>query len=257
MELTVIGSSSSGNGYVLRASGGEAVIIECGMPLQLVKKAVGYRVSDIKGIIVTHEHGDHAGRCREYLDDLTAPMFMSAGTWEAISGRCKARRKPDKASHLCEIRCGGFRIAPLLLESANGNLTHDAAEPMCYYIDHEEMGSLLFVTDSYCLPYRIKGLYHLVIECNYDSDILEERYEQGLIDPKRRARTIESHLSYQNCLHELGDIDLKDVLNIVLVHISADNGNVARFVGGVGMLTHKRVFAASEGLKFKLNKEPF
>lgn len=257
MELHILGSGSSGNGYVLRAKNGEALVLECGVPLSIVKKSIGYMVSDVVGIFVTHEHGDHAGRCQEYLDNLAAKMYMSEGTWNAIADRCRSRRPPCAASHMCAIRCGGFRVTPLLLKSANGNLTHDAAEPMCFVVDHEEMGRLLFATDTYCIPYRVKGLNQVMIECNYDLDILEERFENGLVDPKRRMRTIESHMSLENCKHELAEMDLAYVMNVVLVHMSKDNGNLERFTAEVARSIKKRVIVAQNGQKLKLSKEPF
>ena len=56
MKLIVVDSGSSGNSYIL-TNGEEALILDCGLPFREVKKALGFNVRQIVGVIVTHEHG--------------------------------------------------------------------------------------------------------------------------------------------------------------------------------------------------------
>jgi phosphoribosyl 1,2-cyclic phosphodiesterase len=55
MELSVIGSSSKGNGYVLHNEN-EGLIIEAGVSFQNVKRAIDFNISKIRGVIISHEH---------------------------------------------------------------------------------------------------------------------------------------------------------------------------------------------------------
>lgn len=48
MDLIVIGSSSKGNSYALRAESGEILLLEAGVPLREVKKAIGYQTNKVK-----------------------------------------------------------------------------------------------------------------------------------------------------------------------------------------------------------------
>lgn len=55
-QLITIGSGSSGNCYLLN-SDDETLVIEAGIPFREVKIALGFNVSQISGVIVTHGHG--------------------------------------------------------------------------------------------------------------------------------------------------------------------------------------------------------
>ncbi len=78
MKLKILGSSSSGNGYVL-VSENESLIIEAGVRVIEVKKALNFQVSKVAGCIVTHEHGDHSAFADEYIK-AGFDVFMSRGT---------------------------------------------------------------------------------------------------------------------------------------------------------------------------------
>ena len=56
MKLHVVDSGSSGNTYILMNET-EALILDAGCSFMRVKKALGFNVRQIVGVIVTHEHG--------------------------------------------------------------------------------------------------------------------------------------------------------------------------------------------------------
>jgi phosphoribosyl 1,2-cyclic phosphodiesterase len=93
-----------------------------------------------------------------------------------------------EAGHLLKI--GNFQIIPF-------ETKHDAAEPVGFFINHEETGNILFATDTYYLPSRFAGLNNILLECNYRMDILEKNMQNGRISAARRNRTLQSHLSYE------------------------------------------------------------
>nr|DAZ48089.1 MAG TPA: tRNase Z endonuclease [Caudoviricetes sp.] len=57
MLLRCCGSSSAGNSYALISSSGEILAIEAGVKFTDFKKMINWRVSDMVGCIVSHEHG--------------------------------------------------------------------------------------------------------------------------------------------------------------------------------------------------------
>ncbi len=261
MKLHIIGSSSDGNGYVLEAES-SALVIEAGVPLKAVKQALGWNIAKVSGCIITHEHGDHAGRVKEYLQDTVMPICASFGTAEAMASRTEGLRRGltvVKSGELYEL--GDFKIIPQRLEvidSDGGHYTHDAAEPFCYQIHHPEMGAVLFATDTYCLPRRFTGLASILIECNYAQDILDRNVALGIVDEKRRDRTVTSHMSLDNCIHELTHkTDLGDVRRIVLIHGSDDNSDPGRFKREVAAATGKTVIVAQAGTTIEFNNKPF
>jgi phosphoribosyl 1,2-cyclic phosphodiesterase len=78
MKLSVLGSSSSGNSYVLHNEN-EALIIECGIKPIEIKKTIGFDYAKINGIIVSHSDQDHIKYIDEYLN-LGLNVYTSAGT---------------------------------------------------------------------------------------------------------------------------------------------------------------------------------
>ena len=252
MELTVIGSNSEGNSYVLQ-NAGEALLLEAGKPFKQVLAALGGNVRKVVGCLVTHEHGDHAGRISEVLS-YAIPVFTSEGTIEGAQKYIKGGYKPTPikggAGNYEQLRLGGFVVIPFQTK-------HDAAEPLGFYIWHEETGGVLFATDTFYLPCKFKGLSNILIECNYDPDILARRVADGTIPEVLQERVRRSHLSYYTCLDALKANDLSAVNNIVLIHISDGNGDGVVFRNGIAKATGKTVHIAKPGLKIKFNKTPF
>ena len=57
MKLKCLGSGSSGNGYLLIASNGETLIIDPGIPIKEIKKALNWNVSCVVGAVsVSYTH---------------------------------------------------------------------------------------------------------------------------------------------------------------------------------------------------------
>lgn len=248
MRLLVLGSSSSGNCYLLRSeTTGEVLALEAGIRFDRVKKALGFDIGSIVGCCVTHEHGDHAKYAKYFLEAYI-PVYMSVGTCQALS--LQSYQHLYTLKPMRPQRVGSFKVMPFPVQ-------HDAAQPVGWLIRHPECGNVLFATDTYYLRYRFAGLSNILIECNYRLDILRDNMREGRMDHKRYERTVKSHMSFSTCRDTLLANDLSKVNNIVLVHLSADNSNAAGFVQGIREATGKNVVAATTGLDISFNKTPF
>lgn len=250
MELTVLGSNSSGNCYVLQ-NGTEALVIEAGVPFMEVKKAVGFEVSKIQGVLISHEHGDHAKYVNQYLD-AHVDVMASNGTLDALIEKIKSKQKPMilEPVNKVVVTVGNFKVLPF-------GVKHDAAEPLGFFIHHPETGNVLFATDTYYLPYTFSNLNNIIIECNYRDDILRRNIEAGRVPKLLQDRTLESHMSFKTCKETLQANDLKHVNNIVLIHLSDQNSNAVEFKNDIHAVTGKTVYIAEKGLKMNLNATPF
>lgn len=253
MELRVVASGSEGNAYVLQNEG-EALLLEAGVSFKKVLPALNYDVSKVQGVLISHEHGDHAGHIGEVLA-YGLPVYASKGT---IEGAKKYAANTDYQPTAFEeqetgyqrLQLGGFTIIPF-------DTKHDAKQPTGFYIWHNETGGILFATDTYYLKNRFAGLSNILIECNYDQEQLEENLIAGRIDAERYRRVRKSHLSYTTCLQMLEANDLSRVYNIVLIHTSKDNGNAQAFRKGIAKATGKTVSVATPNLNINFNKTPF
>lgn len=248
MELTILGSSSSGNSYVIQ-NATEALVLEAGIDFQEVQRALDWNVSKVAACLITHEHMDHAARTHEFLQ-ARIPVFASAGTISKIQ-RVKSFNPllfTIKASE--PFTAGRFQIIPF-------ETKHDSEEPLGFYIKHPEMGTLLFATDTYYLPHTFTGLNNIMIECNYSREILDANIEAGKLPKLVRNRVVQSHMSLDNCIRTLQANDLKRVNNIILIHLSDGNSNPDEFQRLVFEATGKSVHIAEPGKKIKLKTTPF
>lgn len=246
MELKILGSSSKGNSYILD-NGKEALAIECGVPFKEVQKTVNFDISRIVGVIISHEHGDHAkhvGKCLE----AQIPYYMSQGTKDAL--HLPQTWLIHVMDELKVYRIGNFNVQPFATQ-------HDAAEPFGFLIFHPECGMVLFATDTHYLHYTFAGLNNILIECNYRQDILDANVESGKLPSALRARTMKSHMEYETCKEALLANDLSQVNNIVLIHLSDCNSNANEFRQGIMEATGKTVYIAECGMTVQFNKSPF
>ena len=241
MQLTILASSSRANGYLLHNER-EALVIEAGVSLLQVKKALDFQLDLIKGCIVTHRHKDHARYIRQYADagiNVLAPDDV----FEARHHRLHPVL-PGMGYKLV-----GFKIIPF-------EVTHDVP-CFSYLIDHPATGKILFLIDTYLCEYRFPDLSHIIIEANYADDILEDNILKGIEHPSKRERLLTSHMELETTKAVLMAQDLSGVKNITLTHLSDRNSDEKRFIDEINAITGKPASAAKAGMTLRLTKKPF
>lgn len=234
MKLYCFGSGSKGNLYLLRAER-SALVIEAGLSIAHIKEAMDYDLRAIDGCIITHEHGDHLGKIKEFLV-AGIPCFGSKGTFDGID-----HHNIEHLDHGKKYKIGDFLVMPF-------DAVHDCRQPFSYLIKHPEMGLLLFATDTSKIKSRVTGLNYIMIEANYAEDIIDSKLGAGGIPDKVLLRTGNSHMSISGCLEYLSSIKLTGVNKIILIHLSDGNSNAAKFKALVEAQTGKPVVIADSGL---------
>jgi phosphoribosyl 1,2-cyclic phosphodiesterase len=242
MELKILGSSSRGNCYIMETDH-DALIIEAGVKLIEVKKAIGFNLSKVEGCLVSHRHNDHAGNALEYAN----AGIMVLALQDVIAA--KGIERNYKAIEFGKgYKVGRFKVIPF-------EVIHDV--PCAgYIVDHPESGKVMFITDTYACKYRFTGLSHILIEANYADDILTENIVEGRVPQAMRQRLLTSHMEIEATKNILITTDLKRVRNIVLIHLSDGNSNERRFVEECKAVTGKKVVAASAGMVLQFNAMP-
>lgn len=237
MKLTCLGSRSSGNCYLLEAAN-EVLVVECGVRLQEVKQALNFDLSKVVGAVVSHAHGDHAKYAKDY-STAGITVLANAGVVGSLSfGRVA---EANKGYRMC-----GFKVIPF-------DVAHDVP---CFgfLIEHEEMGKLLFLTDTMLCEYTFQGLNHIMVECNYSDSILQDNISAGRVRPEMRPRLMQSHMELETCKGILRANDLSEVQSIVLIHLSDGNSSEREFVDEIQAATGKPTYAAKKGFELTLNK---
>lgn len=222
MKVEVLGTGSSGNCYKVKI-GRATLLLECGLPYKTIQKKLNFKVSEIDACLITHEHQDHAKAVKELMR-AGVDCYMTKGTAEAlgVSGhRLKTFRSFEKARYYSEV-IEGLIVLPF-------EAVHDVAEPVSYYIrtysryDKEE--SLVFVTDTAYMKYKIPACDVLMIECNYVKSVLDEKDKQGEIDVSLRNRIVKNHMSLETLVEALKAADLSRTKKIYVLHLSDLNSD--------------------------------
>lgn len=246
MRLKILASGSSGNCYLLENKE-EILILEAGITFKKIQEGMNYKTGKVVGCMVTHEHKDHS-KSIEQLTKNGIDVYASYGTIEASNLKENYRLKVIKSQN--KLKVGGFTVLPF-------DAQHDAAEPLGFLIQHEDMGKLLFITDSYYCKYKFKGLDHIMAECNYKKEILQENIEKGLVPECLKNRITKSHFELENVKEFLRNSDLSNTKNIVLIHLSSQNSNKELFSSEVEKSTGRPVYIAKKGLEIDISKQVF
>ena len=253
MKLHILGSESTGNGYLLHAKNGASLLIEAGIPLKQVALKLGMDMMMLKGVFITHEHGDHA----KYIYDYTnagIDIYASRGTMQELKARYP---KIERHSYLLHTIKQGAVTQRDLFSVIAFDLVHDAAEPTGFLIKHPEMGVCLFVSDSHYLNKRFRGLTQMIVEANYCEDLIEQKLQNETIHPALAKRIKSSHMSVQTALRFISSQDTTAVANIVLCHLSASNSKAEEFAKKVREATGRRVTIADKKMTVDFNEIPF
>lgn len=96
-----------------------------------------------------------------------------------------------------------------------------------------------------------------MIECNYSNSILDENVKNGTVNYTRKKRVKQSHMSLETLKDILQVNDLKQVNNIILLHLSKENGDVNLFKDEIEKLTGCKVSIAKKGIEMTIDKTPF
>lgn len=246
MTFKVLGSGSSGNGYLLTSSEGETLVIEAGVRLSEVLKEVPYR--NITGLIVSHTHGDHAGFLADYLNRRIETRIHdeSLKEWKGKTSDFL----PLFFEEECMFSLGKFDIIPFRLK-------HDTP---CFgfLIRHPDMlGNFLFCTDTTEIPYTFQDVQTLAIEADYDYNILLENVRSGKLIVKLARRICSSHFSIDQAIEFCKNRDMKKLRNIILLHLSRNNSSSEAFKDKMIKATGKPTYIASKGLEVEVGNTPF
>ena len=217
LTITHIASSSRGNCYLV-SDGETKLLLEAGISMKRILQGVSFGLSSISGCLVTHEHGDHSKSVRELLK-YGVDCYMSIGTSAKVicinpeEGTKPVPNNLFPVFHKHPFTIGTWTVMPF-------DTVHDAAEPMGFLLGSGHY-KLLFATDTAFLPYKFKGLTHIMIECNYVPGILSA----SNISRTEKRRITFNHFGLDNVVRFLEDIDKDRLVEVHLLHLSDRNAD--------------------------------
>lgn len=240
MKLICVGSGSSGNSYILD-DGKQILILEAGLPFAEIKEAIDYQTSRIVGVLSTHAHLDH----RKYLHE-----YVKAGI-PVLKGNKSIDIFGESETGVHIAKYGEFYVKPF-------DVVHDVP---CYgyHIYHENIGTLVFVTDAEYVKYTFPGVNHIIVESNYAQDILDENMNSGAIPKSLRDRIMKSHMSFDTAKKMVAANKNPMLKNVILCHLSGHNSDRKRFEENMKSVVGPfcNVTVARKGVEVDLSLTPF
>lgn len=223
MRFASIGSGSAGNGLVVEQKN-TRLLLDCGFGIRdsIERLArINIQPEQLTGILITHEHEDHAGGVFKLAKKYNLKVWMTHGTHRML-----ARTMPNEGvaieiidSHTA-FTINDIQITPF-------PVPHDAREP-AQYLFSDGQKKLGVLTDTGCstphIETMLSGCQALVLECNHDLDMLMNGpYPHSL---KQRVSSKLGHLDNQSAARILSKIDTSNLQHIIAAHLSEKNNTV-------------------------------
>ncbi len=233
MDIKILASGSSGNAYYL--DGEMPLLLEAGIPFRAIQQKLNFKISQLAGCLVSHEHMDHIRAAKDLLRS-GVDCYMTKGTADALA---LTGHRVHIIKALCQFRIGNWSVLPF-------GTIHDAVEPVGFLLSNRG-AKLLYATDTKYIPYRFMGLTHILVECNYSAEIVKRLKATGDLDRKLWCRVIKSHMSLETLVGFLKANDLSQVKEIWLLHMSDNNSDAAMFKRRIQETTGKMVQVGRSG----------
>lgn len=225
IDIKVLASGSKGNCYLID-NGETKLLLDAGIPFNQIQIGCDFRVSDISGCLVSHRHGDHAKSIKDLLKrgiNVYGPKDL-----QNINPQISVL-KP-----LIKYNIGSFMIVPF-------ELTHDVE---CYGYQINSIGKqkLVYITDTAYVRYTFSELTHVMIEANYDTEIIRKNTLNMDINGNLASRIIQSHMDIKTVEEFLDANDLSKLQQVYLLHLSDSNSNADEFKDRIQKKTGAEVY---------------
>jgi phosphoribosyl 1,2-cyclic phosphodiesterase len=227
---------------------------------------VGCDASELDGVIITHEHSDHAGGLRVLLKNLNCPVYISGKTLEAYisehgqrsgdESRKRADALRDRTEEIESSR--DFRVGAIDFHPFT--IPHDAADNFGFTATHEGVcvATLMdFGQITTLITERLRGCAAIILESNHSRDMLKacDVYPWEL---KQRILSRTGHLSNEDVADWLREGFDGTARHIVLAHLSqrANNPYLAKISAEVALQERAPLFRAETQITLSFPKEP-
>jgi phosphoribosyl 1,2-cyclic phosphodiesterase len=168
-----------------------------------ILKATNYNISNVVCALCSHSHLDHSKSIQNAIK--FGLSVYSCEDVKTIHPNTKVLERRLKRHF------GGFSVQRV-------DLFHDK-ECIGFLIEHEELGRLLFATDTNSIPYKFKNINHFIVEANNDAEYMLD----NALEDSYSASHSENHMEISDTIEFLKNNISKETQNIILIHLSSTN----------------------------------
>ena len=246
MQISVLASGSKGN-CLLIAAENTALLIDAGISTRKIKQELasfGMDITDLDGILITHEHSDHVRGLKTLVKNYRIPIYSKANTFKAM---------PSIMQNASDINC--FQALPNKKEQLSiGNFkinyfatSHDAVDSVGYSIKTKDDFKFTLATDLGFVSEEVKASLDnsniIVLEANHDINLLQNgTYPWPL---KKRILSTRGHLSNNDAGWTLCNLNHTPD-KIILAHLSEKNNSPTVALNTIKHITKQKFSSKSD-----------
>lgn len=221
MIVCALQSGSSGNCWYVEA-GRTRLLVDAGISPRQVKRRLDQirrPTRPLDGLLISHEHSDHAAHAGALSRLLDVPLYMTRSTHDHLRSRIGSVGNVEHFVSTRPFMVGTIQVTPLAT-------THDAADGVAFIL--ESSGKRLGIFSDLGSPFlglvdALRSVDAAYIESNYDEQMLQRGSYPPVV--KQRVRGPGGHLSNVEAAAVLKEAD-RSWRWISLAHISAHNNTV-------------------------------
>ena len=219
MRICIFASGSGGN-CLLLSDESTHVLVDAGISMRRIEASLreaGIAMSDITGVLITHEHSDHISGLKMLLKHHHLPVYAP----HTVANRMRGML-PDVDGSLNIIEVGSvFELGSLRVRAFH--TPHDTDESVGYRFSGTSSFAIAtdmgHVTDE--VLDGLRGAETVLIESNHDIDMLS--YGPYPVYLKRRILSDRGHLSNKDCAVLARRLAENGTTRIILGHLSKEN----------------------------------
>ncbi len=219
MRFACLGSGSRGNAWLVEA-GSTRVMLDCGFGVRETLQRMlrlGLEEGSLSGLLITHEHADHARGAARFADRHRCGVWLTHGSRVMLESMGCAPERMHEVDGDAVFTIGDLEIKAF-------PVPHDAREPVQFVVSdgHVRFGMLTdagHVTEH--AVESLSGCQALALECNHDVTMLR----QGGYPATLKARILGryGHLDNASAVALLERMDRSRLRHVMAAHLSEEN----------------------------------
>ena len=221
MRFASLGSGSAGNALVVEVAN-TRLMLDCGFSIKETTSRLArlnIAPESLAGIVLTHEHDDHAGGAFKFAAKYNLPVWLTYGTLKMAERYFPKQHQLNL--HVIDSHTL-FHVADIEVQPYP--VPHDAREPV-QFVFGDGNYRLGVLTDVGRTTIHIEQLLSacdaLVLECNHDGAMLRNGpYAASL---KKRVGGELGHLENAAAADLLAKLDCTKLKHLIAAHLSAKN----------------------------------